>query len=419
MENIYQHLKNSYNLISMQIKKIVFWSLSIILLLLGVAFMFSDKLKIPEKTSNNVIKIYSSVPMRGLSSGIDVYNGAKLAFDEIGNKIGDFNIQFIPKDDGDDTGAWQTDLEKRNAEEAAADPDVMVYMGTYNSGAAKVSIPITNKVGLAQISSANTWPGLTQSGYLDGEPGIFYPTGRRTYFRTCATDAMQGPSGAMWAKELELKNIYIIDDNDVYGRGVATLFEKKAKELGLHIINHFSITKAYPLDIEKAVADIKKEKPDLVYYGGMTVGGIVPLIQGVRKSGVSVKFMGADGIMENVFLGELGKDAGDIFITSPGVPTNALPEKGKLIAKKYHDVFNSEPSNSSVAAYETAKIVIAAIEKAGVKNRAAILNELTNTSYAGIFGQINFDTNGDTLLPILSGNTVKNGSFEFVKILPN
>ena len=34
---------------------------------------------------------------------------------------------------------------------------------TYNSGAAKISIPITNEAGMAQISYANTYPGLTKA----------------------------------------------------------------------------------------------------------------------------------------------------------------------------------------------------------------------------------------------------------------
>ena len=44
----------------------------------------------------------------------------------------------------------------------------------FNSGAAKVSIPITNRAHMAQITPANTYPGLTRkNGAAPGEPEIY------------------------------------------------------------------------------------------------------------------------------------------------------------------------------------------------------------------------------------------------------
>ena len=55
----------------------------------------------------------------------------------------------------------------------------MVYMATYNSGAAKISIPIMNEAGMAMISYANTYPGLTKDDR--GQP--------KKASRTCTTRA--------------------------------------------------------------------------------------------------------------------------------------------------------------------------------------------------------------------------------------
>ena len=55
----------------------------------------------------------------------------------------------------------------------------MAYIGTYNSGAAKIAMPILNRAGLLMISPANTWPGLTKPGKGDpGEPEIYRPSGK-------------------------------------------------------------------------------------------------------------------------------------------------------------------------------------------------------------------------------------------------
>ena len=48
-------------------------------------------------------------------------------------------------------GAWDGAVEAANANKATADADAMVYLGTFNSGAAKVAIPINNRANLVQM----------------------------------------------------------------------------------------------------------------------------------------------------------------------------------------------------------------------------------------------------------------------------
>ena len=192
-------------------------SLVIVLLLAGIlSSVFLPGCAEKQET----IKIVTSFPMREVSVGHETVNGIKLALEEVDYKVGDFKIELIIEDGGDKNGAWHGDIEAEIAKRAVADEDVMVYIGTFNSGAAKVSIPINNRGGLVQISPGNVWPGLTQSGFMPGEPGIFYPTGVRNYFRVIPTDVIQGPAGAVWAQELGFENIYIFDDGESYGKGV-------------------------------------------------------------------------------------------------------------------------------------------------------------------------------------------------------
>ena len=104
----------------------------------------------------------------------------------------------------------------------------MVYMATYNSGAAKISIPIMNEAGMAMISYANTYPGSDQDDRgrtEEGEPDIYYPTGKRNYMRVCPADDIQGARGANWAyDERARKAAYVLDDQSLYGKGVAQVF---------------------------------------------------------------------------------------------------------------------------------------------------------------------------------------------------
>ena len=94
------------------------------------------------------IKIVSSLPRTGSARGQTdaIVNGIRLALEEADYKAGDFKLEYLDWDDATaSAGAWTAEAESANADAAAKDPDVMVYIGTYNSGAAKISMPICNE----------------------------------------------------------------------------------------------------------------------------------------------------------------------------------------------------------------------------------------------------------------------------------
>jgi len=363
------------------------------------------------------IKIMTSLPMRRIDVGQDIYNGIRMALEEADYKAGKFKIEIISEDDSNRDGAWSKDLEERIAEKAVADPDVMVYIGPFNSGAAKVSIPLTNQAGLVQISPGNTWPGLTKAGFLPEEPGIFYPTGIRNYFRVCPTDAVQGPAGAIWAKGMGFNNVYIFDDGEAFGKGIGDIFEKRAKIIGLNVVGHKTIDKKSK-DFTKELTDIRDIQLDLIYFAGITPNGAVPLVKGIKELGITAKFMGPDGIMEQAFI-DLGGDATEgAYVTVVGIPAKELKGKGKEFYENYLIRYNSEPGVYSAFGYEAANVALLAIKRAGVKDRAKILEEVSKIkNYDGLFGTWSFDQNGDTSLTIVSGSRVKNREFVFEKLL--
>jgi branched-chain amino acid transport system substrate-binding protein len=111
------------------------------------------------------IKIYTSWPMQGamLPEGTGMKNGVELALDQNHLEAAGYCLEMVNLDDASpQTGKWDGAVEAENANKAVADPDAMVYIGTYNSGAAKVSMAITQRAHMAQVTPANTYPGLTK-----------------------------------------------------------------------------------------------------------------------------------------------------------------------------------------------------------------------------------------------------------------
>jgi len=87
--------------------------------------------------------------------------------------------------------------------QAVADPSVVALIGHFNSGAAKLSIPVLNQADLVMVSPANTYPGLTKPGREANEPNVYY-NGKRNYARVVPADDLQGLA-ANWAKSLGVK----------------------------------------------------------------------------------------------------------------------------------------------------------------------------------------------------------------------
>ena len=364
------------------------------------------------------IKIVSSLPRTGSSKGQTdtIVNAINMRLEQ--DKFQACNGQFTLKyDDLDDAtaaaGKWDPTQEANNANKAAADADVMVYIGTFNSGAAQVSIPILNAAGLVMISPANTYPGLTKPDKgAPGEPAKFYPNGKRNYTRVVPADDLQGAAAANWAKDLGVKSVYILHDTETYGKGIADVFRASAKTNGFEEKGYEGIDKKAQ-DYKALATKIKAANPDLVYFGGITQnnGGLV--LKDLRAADYTGKFMGPDGIYEDAFLEAAGDAAEGTYLTFGGVPGPKLIGKGKEWYDAYKAKFSSEPEVYAVYGYESANVALNAINKVCKKDRAAILDGVFATKdFDGVLGKWSFDANGDTTLTGMSGVQVKAGKFD-------
>lgn len=360
--------------------------------------------------------VFVSAPFR-FSVSDSIINAVTLAFEEVGYSAGGLEIDLEILDDGDEFGIWQAEKEISNANQAAADPTTIAYIGAINSGATKLSMPILNRANIAQISPASTWPGLTKIGFIPGEPGVFFPTGNRHFVRVVTTDDVQGPAAARWAFELGFRRVYVVDDGETYGYGIAKLFNAEAERLGIEIIGQETID-GTATEFGETVARIIAAAPDLVYFGGPSTHGIGFLLPELREAGSDVDLMGPDGIALDDFVNRVGVEyAEGVYATSIGLPIEVVEtESSREFSEKYKARFGEAPDVFAPLGYEAARVVIAAINRARVKSRAEILREIKNTSnFAGLYGNWGFDERGDTTLRTVSGYRVQDGRYQFVR----
>ena len=383
----------------------------------------------PKPAAVKTMKIYASWPMQGamIPEGTAMLNAAKLALEEAKYEAAGWKLELVFLDDASPTtGSWDGTVESGNAQKCIADENCLIYFGTYNSGAAKISMPLTNKAGVPQITPANSYPGLTKKGFAPGEPDIYRPTGKVNYFRTYGADDLQGASGAAWAKCLGYKKIYILDDRQLYGKGIADVFDKKAQELGIQVLGHDGV-ESVNIDFRALLTKIKATGAELIYFGGLMDSGGPQIIQqmdalGLTKAGI--KMMSDDAMYSDAVPQAVTPELlnGNLLVTFASPALDQLPtDVGKNFYKNYKAKYNTDPIGWSLYSYNAVLVILDSIKRAAPKldaaktvdeKRAAILEAMRVTKdLPGVSGPITFDENGDPTSYVMSGFLFKDGKY--------
>jgi branched-chain amino acid transport system substrate-binding protein len=293
-------------------------------------------------------------------------------------------------------------------------------IGTFNSGCAKLEIPVLNREALAMVSPSNTYPGLTEGGpgTEAGEPDNYYPTGKRNYARVVWNDQFQGAANAQYAKELGLKKIFVLNDSETYGQGIATLFSQYAQKLGIKILANQKWDKK-ATSYEALASRIKSSGADSVFLGGIICNNGGKLIKDIKAANPNIKLLGPDGWTPiTATIEGAGPAANDMYISQPGIPADQLTGAGKTFV----DDFKAETGKATVDPYsayaaQAAVVLLDAIDRAD-GDRSKVAEELFNTKIKdGILGNFDIDENGDTTLGTVTFFQVKNLKPEFVKTL--
>ena len=378
-------------------------------------------------TSKGTIRLYSSWPMTGASEkiGNDMAEAIRLCLEDRGNAAGGYTIEYEALDDGiaANNGAWDAGKESENANRVINDADAMVYLATFNSGAAKIAIPILNNASpgpMPMISPANTYPGLTKdTPYNDeGEPEIYYPTGKRNFLRVVPADDVQGPAGANWAySTLGARKAYVLHDNQLYGKGVATQFLETFKSLGGEELGFEAFDPEAP-EYQSLMTKIADTGPDVVYLGAIVNLNASKLLQDMRAlmAPEEVTFLGPDGLVNQDFIEGAGDAAEGAYITFAGVPANALTTgAGKDYFTRMKERLGGEdPDAYATYAYEAAAVVVQAIDQVQAKDRVQILDAMAATEgFRGLLGEWSFTETLDTTATTMSLNVVKEGQIAF------
>ena len=300
-------------------------------------------------------------------------------------------------------------------------------IGTFNSGCAKLEIPIANRAPkgpLGMVSPSNTYPGLTvkYAGSAPGEPNVYYPTGKRNYARVVWTDQFQGAADAMFAKakhEAE-ERLHPHGQGDVRPGHRLDLLDQGEGSSG----SRSSGTQGWDpnaTSYESLANAIKSSGAQGVFLGGIVCLNGGKVIKDIRAVlGAKFPILMPDGFTPFSATGQTSGNASNgAYISYPGIPVKSLKGAGAKFVAGFTKVNNGKlPDPYTAYAAQAAQVLLGAIAKSN-GTRADATSKLFNLNVTnGVLGNFSINKNGDTTLGTVTFGQMNGQNAKFIDADP-
>ena len=355
--------------------------------------------------------VASDLPLQGGSrtQTIQMNQAMVYVLDQQDWKAGDKKIAFQECDDATaQLAKWDPSKCSANANAYKGNDALIGVIGTFNSGCAAIEIPVLNQApdgGIAMISPANTYGCLTEP-CAGNEPEKYYPSGTRNYARVAPSDPNQAAVVAKFMQSKGVKSVYILNDKEAYGLGVAKNLQGAAKALGMEIKGFAAYDPKQP-NFQATFTKIKATDPDAVFIGGLIDENSGQLINdkvailgpNTDSPSKGVMLFLPDGFTTDALFkrSEGGTPAAKgSYLSVAGVGI----DKYKGAALQFIDGFKAQLNGAAVDPYailgaQAMQVLLDAIERSD-GSRSSVIDEVFKTDVKdGLIGSFSLNENGD------------------------
>jgi branched-chain amino acid transport system substrate-binding protein len=336
-----------------------------------------------------VIGEYGSLSGENGAFGTSSHNGIALAIEEINGAGGVLGkpVRIVTEDNQSRTEQVTTIVKKLINQDK-----VCAVLGEVASSRSMAGSAVCEEAGIPMVSPSSTNPAVT----VDPRTGQVKPF----TFRVCFIDPFQGTVMARFAHDnLKFTRVALLRDvKQDYSTGLAQYFEQEFVRLGGTIV----VNEAYQggdTDFRAQLTSIKNGNPEAIFLPGYynDAGNVC---RQARSLGITQTFLGGDG-WSDPSLFPLGGDAIQGTYLSDHYSAENPDPIVQNFANKYRERFGQTPSGLSACAYDAAKILCAAIQRAGNTTPVAIRDALAATSdFKGATGNISINAEHNAIKPI-------------------
>jgi branched-chain amino acid transport system substrate-binding protein len=362
------------------------------------------------------VLIASDLPLQGSSrtQTLQMVGAIRQVLADNEWKAGDLNVGYQSCDDSTaQAGKWDPGKCSQNANSYAENESVVGVVGTFNSGCAAIEIPVLNQApggGVAMVSPANTFVCLTATApsCADDEPDKYYPAGTRNYVRVVAHDGYQGAVLAEFMQQQGTTQLYILNDKESYGLGVATNTRDAAEHLGIEVVG-FEAWDPKASNYEALMRKIQASGADGLFLGGLIDENGAQVIKDKVKvlgDNEAVKLYMPDGFTTQQTIDEAGVEntRGAFFTVASLPPDQFEASRAQEFITEFGETLGGEPIDPyAIYGAQAAQVMLDAIA-ASDGSRGSVTESLFGVEVQGGFlGDFTFSEDGD---PLSSGDVV-------------
>jgi branched-chain amino acid transport system substrate-binding protein len=358
------------------------------------------------RAAGKSITVGITLPLTGAGAedATNILHGAVLAIEEANAKGGPagYEVKILTLDNGTATaGQYDPAQAATNARRMVSDPNVVAAIGPMASGSGKAMAPLLSQGNLATVTPSSTNPDLTDPKFA----AQYRPAGKPIYFRTCTTDAYQGPNMANFMFDtLKVKSVFVLDDTGAYGVGLADAFQAQAAKRGMTVLGRDRVD---PLasDYRPVLTKIKNLNAGAMYCGSSALAGVKLVKQSYDLVPNIVK-AGGDGMHQQSVLGGAGFPAAEGWYSTIAAPHMLDDAKLSAWLANFQKRWGNPPSDYSITAYDAALVIlaaIAAVAKSGAPvTRDAVRDAIQAGTVETLQGTLSYDANGDLASRVVS-----------------
>ncbi|MDE2581706.1 MAG: branched-chain amino acid ABC transporter substrate-binding protein [Rhodospirillales bacterium] len=353
----------------------------------------------PAFAADKTIVIGVHLPLTGADAqgATRILHGAQLALDQANasNAVPGYIFKAKVFDNATATaGQYDPSQAATNARRMVSDPNLVAAIGPEMSGDGKAEAPIFSQGDLATITPASTNADITSPKFA----AEFMPGGKAIYFRTVTTDAYQGPEMTMFfAKKLNVKTVYILDDSGAYGVGLADAFEAQAKKIGMKVVGRDRLDPKNA-DYTTILTKIKSMNPQALYYGGVDQAGVKLVKQSYQIIPKMIKG-GGDGMVAPEILTAAGFPAANGWYATIAAPHLVGDPKSQGVIREYTAKFGAGPDDYALTAYDAGLIIVGAVKTLVAEKKpitkANMRDAIQKSKTPTLQGVVEFDKYGD------------------------
>ncbi|HEY1565759.1 MAG TPA: hypothetical protein VGF68_02030 [Solirubrobacteraceae bacterium] len=355
--------------------------IALALALSGCAARSNSAVTVTGKT----LTIYASLPPGGAGgqTAADVLAAEHLALQQAGASVGKFTVRLVTLH-----GREISD----NARRAVQNSTAIAYLGEIGPGTSQDSVPITNELGLLQVSPTDTAAYLTEAvPQVSGSPTTFYPS-RSTYNETFARVV---PSTAQEAKaitaemhSLGLSKLYVADDGTSYGATLAGEVRADATKQSMSVVSSAA-------------------NADAVFYGGNTAARAARALDQAATAAASAKLFAPSALYDAAFVSALSAGAQkNLYVSSPGFTAATLTPAGRHFVTAFRSAYGHAPVPQAIFGYEAMSAVLAVLKQAGIGagTRSTVVTDFrTLHDRQSVLGTYSLSSGDTNLAPFVFG----------------